>query len=84
MTDNRYIIIGRSNCPFCTAAVDYCTGAGMQHVFLDYVNAQEVLQDYKDFHNHPTVPIILENNLETGRVTKVGGYQDFIKLLLME
>lgn len=82
MTDTRYIIIGRVDCPFCTAAVDYCIAENIEHVFLDYTFSQEILQEYKEFHQHPTVPIILQNNLVTGYTVKVGGYQEFINSFL--
>ena len=80
MTD-KFIIIGRSSCPFCIRAVDYCTAKGTQFEFLDYASQPQVLQEYKQFHNHPTVPIILANNLETGYTKKVGGYSDLLEYL---
>tara|TARA_B100000085_G_scaffold137694_1_gene125442 strand:+ start:2355 stop:2546 length:192 start_codon:yes stop_codon:yes gene_type:complete len=43
-------------------------------VFLDYAERPEILDDYKQFHNMETVPIILKNNLTTGYVSLVGGY----------
>ena len=80
MTD-RFIIIGRSSCPFCVRAVDYCKAKGSQFEFLDYANQPQTLQEYKEFHEHPTVPIILANNLETGYTKKVGGYSDLLEYL---
>ena len=80
MTD-KFIIIGRSTCPFCVKAVQYCTAKGMQYSFLDYARQPHVLQEYKDFHSHPTVPIILANNLQTGHVKKIGGYSDLLEYL---
>lgn len=80
MTD-RFIIIGRSSCPFCVKAVDYCKAKESQFKFLDYANQRQMLQEYKEFHDHPTVPIILANNLETGYTKKVGGYSDLLEYL---
>ena len=80
MTD-RFIIIGRSSCPFCIRAVDYCKAKGNQFEFLDYASQPQTLQEYKEFHEHPTVPIILANNLETGYTKKVGGYSDLLEYL---
>lgn len=77
----KFIIIGRSTCPFCIKAVDYCKAKGNQFEFLDYANQPQVLQEYKEFHEHPTVPIILANNLETGYTKKVGGYSDLLEYL---
>ena len=80
MTD-KFIIIGRSSCPFCVRAIDYCTAKGRKFEFLDYASEPQMLQEYKEFHNHPTVPIILANNLETGYTKKVGGYSDLLEYL---
>jgi glutaredoxin len=76
--NNRFIIIGRSTCPFCVQAVDFCKAKGKQQVFLDYSEQEWILEDYKEFYNHKTVPIILANNLETGYTKKVGGYTDLL------
>jgi glutaredoxin len=77
----KFIIIGRSTCPFCVRAVDYCTAKERESIFLDYAKKEEMLEEYKQFHNHPTVPIILANNLETGYTKKVGGYTDLLEYL---
>lgn len=80
MTD-RFIIIGRSTCPFCIKATEYCQAKKAEYSFLDYVDAPEILSEYKQFHNHPTVPIIIANNLETGYTKKVGGYSELLEYL---
>ncbi len=80
MTD-RFIIIGRSSCPFCNRAVEYCKAKGKEYDFLDYASNPSALQEYKQFHNHATVPIILANNLETGYTKKVGGYSELLEYL---
>lgn len=77
----RFIIIGRSSCPFCVKAVEYCNAKQAESKFLDYHQKPEMLQEYKEFHDHPTVPIILANNLETGYTKKVGGYSDLLEYL---
>ncbi|HAI39869.1 MAG TPA: hypothetical protein DCM40_18125 [Maribacter sp.] len=81
MTDKRYIIIGRSSCPFCRMAADICVAKKINYIFLDYIDDVSILEDYKSFHNHKTVPIVLENNLDTGLTRKVGGYQDLLEYL---
>ena len=42
-------------------------------------STQKILEDYKDFYNQKTVPIILANCLDTGVTKKVGGYQDLLE-----
>lgn len=77
----RFIIIGRSTCPFCVKAVHYCKAKSVKHDFLDYATNTAVLEEYKQFHKHPTVPIILANHLDTGLVKMVGGYSDLLEYL---
>tara|TARA_R110000851_G_scaffold128682_2_gene261155 strand:+ start:179 stop:424 length:246 start_codon:yes stop_codon:yes gene_type:complete len=80
MTD-RYIIIGRETCPFCVRSIDLCSASGQEYLFLNYDHDPVILEDYKDFHNQSTVPIILANNIETGYTKKVGGYTDLLDTL---
>ncbi len=75
---DRFIIIGRSTCPFCNQAADFCKANNKEYIFLDYNEKREVLEEYKEFHGQKTVPIILANNLETGYTKKVGGYSDLL------
>ena len=74
----RFIIIGRSSCPFCTMAQDFLKCNNHESVFLDYDSKREILEDYKSFHDQKTVPIILSNDLETGYTKKIGGYTDLL------
>ena len=76
--DNRFIIIGRLTCPFCTKAIDYCKAKGAEFIFLNYTQNLEILDEYKKFHKQQTVPIVLANNLETGYTKKIGGYSDLL------
>tara|TARA_B100000427_G_C15518304_1_gene599175 strand:- start:1489 stop:1737 length:249 start_codon:yes stop_codon:yes gene_type:complete len=77
----RFIIFGRSTCPFCTMAEDYLNCMQKQSRFLDYATKPSILEDYKEFYGQETVPIILSNNLETGLVKKIGGYSDLLEYL---
>lgn len=81
MIDERFIIIGRSTCPFCNMAEDFLSCKQMPSVFLDYCDTPEILEDYKAFHGQKTVPIILSNDLGTGLVKKIGGYTDLLDYL---
>jgi len=77
----RFIVIGRSTCPFCTMAEDLLKASEIQCIFLDYAHNPEILQDYKLFHEQETVPIILSNNLSTGVTKRIGGYTDLLEYL---
>jgi glutaredoxin len=78
---DRFIIIGRSNCPFCIKAVEYCKEKEVEHIFLNYASEPEVLEEYKNLHKQETVPIILANDLLSGHTKKVGGYSELLEFL---
>tara|TARA_A100001011_G_C14107385_1_gene755408 strand:+ start:203 stop:448 length:246 start_codon:yes stop_codon:yes gene_type:complete len=77
----RFFIFGRSTCPFCINAADYCSASEVEYCFLDYANNPDILEDYKHFYGQETVPIILVNNLKTGKTRKIGGYTDLLDYL---
>ena len=79
--DDRFIIIGRLSCPFCVNAIEYCRAKKVEFIFFNYTSNPEILEEYKQFHDQSTVPIILANNLETGYTKKVGGYSDLLEYL---
>jgi glutaredoxin len=79
--NEKYIIIGRSSCPFCTMAQDIALAYGREFTFLDFNVKRDILEDYKNFYKQKTVPIILSNHLETGLVKKIGGYSDLLEHL---
>jgi hypothetical protein len=37
------------------------------------------IRETKEFYGHNTVPIILKNNLKTGYVKFIGGYDDLVE-----
>ena len=77
----RFIVIGRATCPFCTMAEDLLKASHKEYIFLDYSKKKHILEDYKNFHNQPTVPIILTNDLETGLTNRIGGYSELLEYL---
>lgn len=77
----RFIIIGRATCPFCTMAEDLLKASKKECIFLDYSTSTHILEDYKEFHGQNTVPIILSNNTETGLTYRIGGYTDLLEHL---
>ncbi len=81
MTKKRYIIYGKDMCPYCCFAQDYCIAKDKEVVYLDYTNNLEALRDCMSFYKMKTVPIILENDLETGLTKFIGGYTDLLKYL---
>ena len=77
--DYNFIIIGRSTCPFCVYALDFCIARGLKYNFLDYKSDLPILESYKDFYKQETVPIILSNHTLSGATKRVGGYQALLQ-----
>ena len=79
--DSRFIIYGRSSCPYCANAVSLLRSKGIKNVFFDFSEDQEAIQEAKSFYNWRTVPMVLENNTLTGETKFIGGYDDLCKRL---
>ena len=61
--------------------MQYCRAKDVEYIFFNYTEKPEILEEYKQFHNHPTVPIILANDMLSGYTKKVGGYSDLLEFL---
>tara|TARA_A100001011_G_C14182519_1_gene787518 strand:+ start:777 stop:971 length:195 start_codon:yes stop_codon:yes gene_type:complete len=59
-------------------AIDFLKCKGIESVFLDYESQRPILEEYKNFYNQKTVPIIISNNNETGLIKKIGGYSNLL------
>ena len=74
--NNNYLIYGRSSCPYCVKATHLLDFAGIEYDFFDLEEDREFLEEAKKFYNHPTVPIVLKVDGETGIVKLIGGCDD--------
>jgi len=45
----------------------------LDYIFMDLSEDLEFLDYVKRFYNHPTVPIVLVNNKQTGHCRLIGG-----------
>ena len=73
--DKHYIAYIKTECPFCVQARDELFRQKVNHTIYVMDDNLEALQTLKDFHNHPTVPIILVQDIMAKR-TLIGGYTD--------
>ena len=73
---NSYIVYGRSSCPFCVEATQLLDFAGVEYDYFNLEGDREFLQEAKEFYNHPTVPIVLKIDGESGIVRLIGGCSD--------
>tara|TARA_E500000331_G_scaffold333066_1_gene356929 strand:- start:1902 stop:2105 length:204 start_codon:yes stop_codon:yes gene_type:complete len=62
-------------------AQDFAHANQREVVFLDYSDRLDILEEYKAFHEHETVPIVLSNNMQTGLTKKIGGYTQLLDYL---
>lgn len=78
MGNVRYLIYGRSSCEYCVEACDLLQASGEEFIFFD--ENILYLEYVKSFYGKKTVPIILQNHLQTGEVKMVGGCSDLKEL----
>ena len=78
---NRYIVYGRNTCIFCKKALDLLKEEGKVNIFFDFSEDPEAIEDAKDFYGSETVPIILENDNESGQTKLIGGYTELKEYL---
>ena len=77
----KYIIYGRSNCPFCIKIITKLAKANKCFYAHMLEEGSRELEEMKEKWGHPTVPIVIESS-ETQRL--VGGCDDTIKFLESE
>ena len=73
---SRFIVYGRTSCPFCKMALDILDQFDMQKVFFDFTEDQDAIEEAKRFYDWNTVPMILENDINTGETKFIGGFDD--------
>lgn len=79
--NNRFFLYGRDTCPFCGHAEDYFIASGLEYYYHNYVDEPEELDRCKEFYDHPTVPIIVVNNKQTGESRLIGGYTKLMEYI---
>jgi len=75
----RFFVYGRSTCEYCVEAVRILRDLKIDHQYFD--SDPEFLEEAKQFYNRETVPIVLKNNKNTGKVTLIGGCDDLKEYL---
>jgi len=78
---SRYLVYGTRSCFFCLRAEKELVDREKSFIFIDLAKEPDFLQEAKAFYSQETVPIILENHLETGYTRLIGGCDDLLDLL---
>jgi len=79
MNEKRYFVYGRNSCVFCVMACDYLSAQKKEYIFFDHFDDDNFLEELKTFYSSKTVPVILENDLDSGMTKQVGGYTDLLE-----
>jgi len=79
MDNTRYIIYGTSYCPYCKSSKMILESRRIECVFLSMDEDIKGLEEAKKYYNWNTVPIVLENNKDTGKIKFIGGYTDLMR-----
>lgn len=74
----KYIIYGRSNCPFCIKIITKLAKANKRFYAHMLEEGSKELEEMKEKWEHPTVPIVIEVS-ESQKL--IGGCDDTMKLL---
>ena len=77
--DDRFIVYGRSSCPYCVLAVELLEEREREVIFFDFLEQQDAIDEVKAFYAWPTVPAIIVNNKVSGETNFIGGYSDLLE-----
>ena len=77
----RYVMFGTKACPFCVKAKELLEETQQDVRVVNFEeDQQQVLQEIKEAHNWPTVPMIFKVD-DDRLITFIGGYTDLQKHL---
>jgi glutaredoxin len=77
----RYVVFATKTCPFCIKAKELIEANEKEIRVVNFEEDQmSVLQEIKEAHNWPTVPMIFKVD-DDRSITFIGGYTDLIEYL---
>ena len=74
----KYIVYGRSSCPFCIKVVNKLLRKGKTFYVEMYDDQPEKLEEIKKRYNHPTIPVVI--CIDEKEIV-IGGCDDVIEYL---
>jgi|ETNvirenome_2_60_1030617.scaffolds.fasta_scaffold00050_56 glutaredoxin len=81
MANERYFIYGTRTCPYCSLATEALDSLNKEYVFFNLSDDNQFLNYTKQFYDHPTVPIIIRNDKNTGQCSLIGGFSDLSNII---
>jgi len=73
---NTYIVYGLDRCPFCREVIDLLDSLGYDYEYFELSKDPEFLAEVKEFHNHRTVPIVMQLSGIDSIARFIGGCDD--------
>ena len=77
----KYIVYGRSTCPYCVKVVNKLIREGKCFYVEMHDEDPEKLEEIKKMHNHPTIPVV---TIVDDTEILIGGCDDTIEHLALE
>tara|TARA_R100001510_G_C7631082_1_gene189933 strand:- start:355 stop:618 length:264 start_codon:yes stop_codon:yes gene_type:complete len=77
----KYIVYGRSSCPYCIKVVNKLLRGGKTFYVEMYDDQPEKLEQIKKRYNHPTIPVVI---IQDSKEILIGGCDDTIEHLTEE
>ena len=77
----KYIVYGKSSCPFCIKVVNKLLRKGKNFYVEMYDSSPEKLEEIKKRYNHPTIPVVI---MIDEKEIFIGGCDDTIGHLINE
>ena len=77
----KYIVYGRSSCPYCIKVVNKLLRGGKTFYVEMYDHQPEKLEEIKKRYNHPTIPVVI---IQDNKEILIGGCDDTIAHLKNE
>tara|TARA_R100000231_G_scaffold113319_1_gene84119 strand:+ start:356 stop:619 length:264 start_codon:yes stop_codon:yes gene_type:complete len=74
----KYIVYGRSTCPYCIKVVNKLLRGGKTFYVEMYDDQPEKLEEIKNRYNHPTIPVVI--CIDEKEIV-IGGCDDVIEYL---
>ncbi len=74
----KYIVYGRSTCPYCIKVVNKLLRGGKTFYVEMYDDQPEKLEEIKKRYNHPTIPVVI--CIDEKEIV-IGGCDDVIEYL---
>ena len=79
MGDVRYIVYGADYCTYCTKAKELLESKEVEFIYVNLENDYDEIRKTSEFYDWYSIPIVVENNNNSGEVKLIGGYTELMR-----